>query len=89
MLPVEVKRIKQSHKGVCLGVVVSEQDVVTLWGPTCGEGSEERATPGSLRCRISTLWLGLRLTVLNGCLAHRLEGKANTPNCPLPTQSQK
>lgn len=31
------------------------------------------AAPGSQRCRISTLWLGLHLTVLNGCLAHRVE----------------
>lgn len=39
MFPVEVKQIKQSYKGVCFGVVVSEQDVVTLWEPTCAEVS--------------------------------------------------
>lgn len=36
--PGEVRQIKRSHKWVCLGDVVSEQDVVTLWGPCVWRG---------------------------------------------------
>lgn len=41
MFPVEMKQINVKYEGVCLGVVVSEEDCVTLWDPTCAEVSRK------------------------------------------------
>lgn len=65
-----------------MGVVVSEQDVVTLREPTCAEVSRGQSVLGLKHCRISTLWLGSHHAALNGCLASRPE-QTHTP-----TQSQ-
>lgn len=67
--------------------------VWVLWSPNrkCSPSGRPRAArPRSnghsglaQRCRVSTLWLGLHLTVLNGCLETSL-GQTQTPRSPAP-----
>lgn len=69
--------------------VVSEQDVVTLWEPTCAEVSGETAVLDSQRCRISTLWLGPHLADSAKQLPGTHTGlNKHTPNRPHPLRGK-
>lgn len=81
VLPVEVQQIWSSHKGLCLGVVVCNRMSSPSGRPRAVRPRSNGHSGLTQRCRVSTLWLGLHLTVLSGCLETSL-GQTQTPRSP-------